>query len=166
MQRLSKAHCPQPPDTPQPCLRTATRAPNFRCVCSTATDVARSICRLSLLPQAPTPCAPPPHRPYSLHLYPPSSLWPICQPATCWTSPSSCLRLLQHPPRPILHDVGYDPTTGQFSFRDAHGVISTVHPVAASQSSVPAYAANGTIVPPLSPPVDSSIVLCPEASGA
>ena len=77
------------------------------------------------------------------------------------------LRLLQHPPRPILHDVGYDPATGQFVFRNAHGVVSAIHPATTSpDASVPAFAADGTVAPPLSPPANSSVVLCPEASGA
>ena len=79
----------------------------------------------------------------------------------------AALGLLQRPPRPILHDVGYNPATEQFTFRNAHGVVSAIHPATtSSDASVPAFAADGTIAPPLSPPVDSSIVLCPEASGA
>lgn len=65
-------------------------------------------------------------------------------------------------------DVGYDEETGIFSFRAPDGTISREHPAAAATvgSAVPAYDASGSVVAALSPPRESTIVLCPEASGA
>ena len=77
------------------------------------------------------------------------------------------VELLKLSPKPLLYDVGYDPTTQSFSFRDAHGTISQQHPAASRTSGrILAYHRDGTTTPPLSPPHGSSIVLCPEASGA
>ena len=76
-------------------------------------------------------------------------------------------RLIASPPRPIHSlDVGYNASTQIFSFRDAYGRVSERHPTARDGCVVPAYSVDGAIVEPVSPPADSAIVLCPEASGA
>jgi len=75
------------------------------------------------------------------------------------------LALLERTPRPAPCDVGYDSATGQFSFRDAHGVVRTEHPATSEDGSAPAYSADGSVVAPLSPPHGSSFVLCPERDG-
>ena len=77
------------------------------------------------------------------------------------------VELLKLSPKPLLYDVGYDSAKQSFSFRDAHGTISQQHPAASRTSGrILAYHRDGTTTPPLSPPHGSSIVLCPEASGA
>ena len=85
------------------------------------------------------------------------------------------LGLLEMPPRPMYaYDVGYDATTSAFSFRDPCGRVSHQHPAALSSApcTIPAYSDSssvcrcGDIVQPLSPPPSSSVVLCPDASGA
>ena len=77
------------------------------------------------------------------------------------------LQLLRRPPRPIPYDVGYDDSTGSFSFRDRYGAVSHRHPAfAATAGTTPAYDADGSVVPPVSPPPDSPVVLCPEQTGA
>ena len=75
------------------------------------------------------------------------------------------LALLRTPPRPIRRDVGYSELTRRFSFRDAHGAVSYVHPAAAADDRVPAYSAEGDVVTPMWPPRESSYVLCPERRG-
>ena len=81
-------------------------------------------------------------------------------------SRAAALKLLSEPPRPMRRDVGYDSSTGTFTYRDWRGRVSTTHPCAAAGAVVPAYSENGSIVPPLMPPLSSNAVLCPEASGA
>ena len=79
---------------------------------------------------------------------------------------SAALALLRSSPRPILRDVAND-DRGAFVFRDVYGVVSDRHPAfAATGGVIPAYSPDGSIVPPLSPPPTSTIVLCPEVSGA
>ena len=79
----------------------------------------------------------------------------------------TALQLLCRSPRPVPYDVGYDDSTGIFSFRDRYGTISRRHPAFAATTGVtPAYSANGSVVLPMSPPPDSPVVLCPEQSGA
>ena len=80
----------------------------------------------------------------------------------------AALRLLSSSPRPILRDVGYNADTRQFSFRDAHGHVSSIHPGCADGDIIPAraYAADGTHTQPMSPPLGSPVVLCPESRGA
>jgi hypothetical protein len=77
------------------------------------------------------------------------------------------LRLLSCTPRPMPYDVGPCDAAGtRFSFRDAYGVVSYAHPAAQlPDTRVPAYTPDGLATSPLSPPRDSSIVLCPEANG-
>jgi len=78
-------------------------------------------------------------------------------------------------PRPMYaYDVGYEAATGVFSFRDPCGRVSLEHPAAPSSAprTIPAYSdrtsvcRRGDVVPPLSPPPSSSVVLCPDTSGA
>jgi hypothetical protein len=78
------------------------------------------------------------------------------------------LRLLSRPPQPMLYDVGPCDTAGtRFSFRDVCGVVRYTHPAARSpEAPILAYMPDGRAVSPLSPPRGSSIVLCPEVSGA
>jgi hypothetical protein len=79
------------------------------------------------------------------------------------------MRLLRLPPKPLHRDVGWNPDSRSISFRDACGITSDRHPNAgavAAGSVIPAYAPDGSIVPPLSPPPDSPVVLCPESTGA
>ena len=62
--------------------------------------------------------------------------------------------------------MGYNAETKQFSYRSAHGVMSTSHPSTSStEQPIPAYASDGSIVAPLQPPDDSGYVLAPEANG-
>ena len=80
---------------------------------------------------------------------------------------SAALKLLSSPPRPLPHDVGYDGSSGKFSFRDPRGKVTYQHPAfGASAGTIPAYGPDGSVVQPLSPPLSSMVVLCPEASGA
>ena len=74
-------------------------------------------------------------------------------------------RLLEQPPRSIRCDVGYDASTGVFTYRDVTGRVSSVHP-ATDGGTVVAYAADGTFTQPMLPPAESGFVLAPEASGA
>ena len=79
---------------------------------------------------------------------------------------AAVLRLLSSPPRPLPHDVGYGGDSG-FSFRDPRGVVTVQHPAfTASAGTIPAYSSDGSVVPPLSPPSTSMVVLRPDASGA
>ena len=85
----------------------------------------------------------------------------------CSDSRTRVLQLLTDKPVPTYHDVGYDADRGIFSFRSPTGVISQTHPAATSSAcAIPAYDANGKVVPPQHPPDSSSFVLMPEASGA
>ena len=81
---------------------------------------------------------------------------------------AAALKLLNSPPRPLPHDVGYDGDSGKFSFRDLRGVVTAQHPAAftASAGSTPAYSTDGSVVPPLSPPSISTVELRADASGA
>ena len=63
-----------------------------------------------------------------------------------------------------MYDVGYDETSGQFSYRDIHGATSDQPPVATT-AGICAYAHDGTTTPAVSPPPSSTVVLCPESSG-
>ena len=86
------------------------------------------------------------------------------------------LRRIAKAPRPVgfgrgtgLYDVGYDETSRQFSYRDVSGAISDRHPASAagiSSADIPAYTSDGTTTQPVFPPSASSVVLCPESSGA
>ena len=78
---------------------------------------------------------------------------------------SEAKRVLAGAPRRVACDVGYDATTGVFTFRDERGIVSTEHPTARSGAAIPAYDVSGSVVAPLMPPADSSVVLCPEANG-
>ena len=79
---------------------------------------------------------------------------------------AAALKLLSSLPRPLPHDVGYDGDSG-FSFRDLRGVVTARHPAfTATAETIPAYSHDGSVVPPLSPPSTSMVVLRPEASGA
>ena len=77
-------------------------------------------------------------------------------------------KLLKSPPVPLHYDVGYDAKLETFTFRSAAGVISSSHPSTSlpCTSAIPAYDANGRTMQPLQPPITSSFVLMPEASGA
>ena len=80
----------------------------------------------------------------------------------------TALELISRPPCPMPFDVGYDAATDHFTFRDTYGRVSGRHPAASRaepQVCIHIYALDGTIATPLSPPPDSPIVLCPEASG-
>ena len=80
---------------------------------------------------------------------------------------SAALKLLSSPPRPLPHDIGYDGSSGKFSFRDPRGKVTYQHPAfGASAGTIPAYGPDGSVVQPLSPPLSSMVVLRPEASGA
>ena len=76
------------------------------------------------------------------------------------------MQLLGRPPRPMLYDVGYDATSGAFSYRDVCGAIRDEHPGAVTAGHVPAYSADGLVIDPVMPPASSTVVLCPERSGA
>jgi hypothetical protein len=79
---------------------------------------------------------------------------------------AAVLKLLSSAPRPLPHDVGYGGDSG-FSFRDPRGVVTVQHPAfTASAGTIPAYSSDGSVVPPLSPPSTSMVVLRPDASGA
>ena len=79
---------------------------------------------------------------------------------------AAALELLSSPPRPLLHDVGYDDDSG-FRFRDVRGVVTVQHPAfTATAGTIPAYSPDGSVVLPVSPPSTSMVVLRPEASGA
>ena len=75
------------------------------------------------------------------------------------------LALLQGRPQPMVRDVGYDSGSERFSFRNASGAVSHVHPAGTVEGPIPAYSDDGSVVAPMSPPVDSSVVLCPERNG-
>ena len=80
---------------------------------------------------------------------------------------AAALELLNSPPRPLPHDVGYDGDSGKFSFRDVRGVVTAQHPAfIASAGHIPAYSPDGSVVPPLSPPSTSTVELRADASGA
>ena len=79
---------------------------------------------------------------------------------------AAALKLLSSLPRPLPHDVGYDGDSG-FRFRDVRGVVTARHPAfTATAETIPAYSPDGSVVPPVSPPSTSMVVLRPEASGA
>ena len=79
---------------------------------------------------------------------------------------AAALELLSSPPRPLLHDVGYDDDSG-FRFRDVRGVVTVQHPAfTATAGTILAYSPDGSVVLPVSPPSTSMVVLRPEASGA
>ena len=76
------------------------------------------------------------------------------------------LQLTATEPRPIIgFDVGFDESSGAFSFRSPLGEVSATHPRAKTGMAVPAYSADGRVVKPMWPPPESSWVLVPEASG-
>ena len=76
------------------------------------------------------------------------------------------LLMIQRAARALRFDVGYDAETGLFEYRSQRGVMLTVHPaVTDAAQSVPAYAADGSVVDPLQPPDASGFVLAPEANG-
>ena len=83
---------------------------------------------------------------------------------------AALLRMLGTAPRPLYgFDVGCDERSGAMVFRNRSGTISPHHPALAwrpgNAEIIPAYAPDGTVVAPLSPPRDSPIVLCPEQGG-
>ena len=68
------------------------------------------------------------------------------------------------PPVPILRDVGFDANSSMFTYRDAQGHTTFVHP-ALTGTTPTACDADGHEVTPVQPPQESSIVLCPESTG-
>ena len=77
-------------------------------------------------------------------------------------------KLLHRAPMPLNHDVGYDAESGVFTFRDVRGRVMHEHPakVSSADNVIPAYNCHGDVIPPRMPPPSSTIVLCPEQSGA
>ena len=73
-------------------------------------------------------------------------------------------RVLVNSPRPLLCDVGYNATTTSFSFRLPNGEVSSQHPSGCS-GLAPAFSSDGSIVRPMQPPADSTLVLAPERNG-
>ena len=69
--------------------------------------------------------------------------------------------LLKTTPRKLNYDVGYDETTGVFSFRSELGVITYDEHPAGTNGTVPSYDRDGTVVPPLQPPVLPSVGVTP-----
>ena len=82
---------------------------------------------------------------------------------------SDCIHELRSsPPRPLTtYDVGLD--RGMLLYRSELGVVSDAHPTHSSMSLIPSghmLRADGTTQPPLLPPPDGPVRICPEVSGA
>ena len=84
------------------------------------------------------------------------------------TRRSTALHLMSSPPTPLLgYDLGFSDLTNDLVLRTPTGNFISHHPSNSNLTlaEVAAYSPEGDAVPPLVPPLESRLVLCPEANG-
>ena len=85
------------------------------------------------------------------------------------TRRSIALHLMSSPPTPLLNfDLGFSDQTNDLVLRTPTGNFISHHPSNPNLTlaDIAAYSPDGDAVPPLVPPLESRLVLCPEASGS
>ena len=82
---------------------------------------------------------------------------------------STALQLISKSPTPLLgYDLGYSDVSNDLVIRSPTGIFITHHPSNPNLSltDIPAYSPTGDRIPPLVPPANSRLVMCPEPSGS